>query len=200
MNFYVVNVSGKANLNFTYPSLPSNPVFYLVSNSGTRKEIYPSNKTTGIIDVALRNLTLSLTFKDGSDSDADGKVNGTVSGIVVACNKDITDHPETEGGCFIATAAYGSSLDAHIDVLRNFRDKHLLTNFAGKTFVTLYYTYSPPVADFISKHDTARAATRFALAPIVYSIEYPYLLLLLLIIPAGLVIKRKKLNQTGLTG
>ncbi|MGB5158173.1 MAG: choice-of-anchor D domain-containing protein [Desulfobacterales bacterium] len=190
--------SSGAFLKFTYPSLPEKPVFYQVSKSGTWKEIYPS-KTTGIIDVELNGLTLSLTLKDGSDSDDDGRMNSYASGYIVAGNKNITG-PETEGGCFIATAAYGSSLDAHIDVLRNFRDKHLLTNFAGKTFVSLYYKYSPPVANLISRHDTARAATRFALAPIVYSIEYPYLLLLLLIIPAGLVIKRKKLNQTGLTG
>jgi len=53
------------------------------------------------------------------------------------------------GGCFIATAAYGSSLESHVKVLRQFRDRFLLTNYLGKVFIDLYYTYySPPVAEY----------------------------------------------------
>lgn len=77
------------------------------------------------------------------------------------------------GGCFVATAAYGSYMDSEVMNLRRFRDRSLLTNAPGRMFVDLYYTYSPPVADFISRHESARFAARMALTPVVYSVTYP---------------------------
>jgi len=71
------------------------------------------------------------------------------------------------GGCFIATAAYGSRMEPQVELLREFRDRFLITNSAGKSFVIFYYAYSPPVADFIAKHDTLRAVVRWALLPVV---------------------------------
>jgi len=71
------------------------------------------------------------------------------------------------GGCFIATAAYGSYMEKHVMVLREFRDHFLLTNPMGKAFVDLYYTYSPPVADFITSHDNLRVVVRWSLIPLV---------------------------------
>ena len=71
------------------------------------------------------------------------------------------------GGCFIATAAYGSLMEPHIRILRNFRDRFLLGNTIGDSFIRLYYTYSPPIADFISKHDALRVMVRISLFPIV---------------------------------
>ncbi len=69
--------------------------------------------------------------------------------------------------CFIATAAYGSPMEPHVKILRAFRDRILLVNAIGKGFVRLYYTYSPPIANFIANHDSLRTIVRVSLLPVV---------------------------------
>lgn len=84
--------------------------------------------------------------------------------------------PFFEEHCFIATAAFGSYDNYYVKILRDFRDRFLLTNSPGQSLVRFYYKYSPAAADFISKHKNLRAITRFALMP---AIEISYLALIL---------------------
>jgi len=72
-----------------------------------------------------------------------------------------------KGGCFIATAAYGSPLHPHLDILRDFRDTYLVPHKLGRILVDFYYKYSPFVADIISKHKVLKAVVQIGLLPLV---------------------------------
>jgi hypothetical protein len=76
------------------------------------------------------------------------------------------------GECFIATAAYGTRSAVQIDVLRDFRDEVLMMSAAGRDFVGFYYAASPPLADFIARHEALRTVVREGLVdPVVWAVE-----------------------------
>jgi hypothetical protein len=119
------------------------------------------------------------------------------TGAEINTSSAADDGDKGKSGCFIATAAYGSYLDPHVMVLREFRDKVLLKTKLGQKFVKFYYKHSPPVADFIRKVEALRVATRLALTPMVYALAYPnatamLLLTVLLILMIG---RRKKMEK-----
>ncbi len=76
------------------------------------------------------------------------------------------------GGCFIATAAYGTATAKQLDVLRAFRDDVLLKSTVGSRLVDLYYQVSPPIANFISQHAIVRTLVKeFLIDPIVWVVQ-----------------------------
>jgi len=54
-----------------------------------------------------------------------------------------------------------------VKVLEKVRDEYLLTNSVGRAFVSAYYEYSPPLADYIAEHPVIRKVVRIGLYPIV---------------------------------
>ena len=116
-----------------------------------------------------------------------GDASGTTNPITITMDSDksvtanfeaIPEPPEPadggdgkKGGCFIATAAYGSPLHPHIDILRDFRDQYLMTNKVGQALVNFYYKYSPGIANFISKYKILKTAVRIHLRPLI-SLSY----------------------------
>ena len=119
---------------------------------------------------------------DCVDQDEDGfSPVGGFCGRVDCNDTDATVHPGAKetpddgidsncngnDDCFIATAAFGSPLDTHIDVLRDFRDQVLIPNSLGRRMVTCYYKLSPPIANFIGKSELLKHITRLFLMPVI---------------------------------
>jgi hypothetical protein len=107
------------------------------------------------------------------------------------------------GGCFIATAAYGSKFEKHVQIIRKFRDLYLMPHSIGRAFVRAYYRYSPSMAGFIAGHGTLRMWVRWGLLPLIgfswlvlYLGALPTMLLLVLMVSAGwLCVKKMKFRR-----
>ena len=95
-----------------------------------------------------------------------GRLNLDVN-TAVTTSITVTSSGGGGGGCFIATAAYGSYTAPYVKILREMRDRFLLTHSIGKRFVNLYYKYSPPIANFIANHDNIKILVRLSLLPLV---------------------------------
>ena len=80
----------------------------------------------------------------------------------------------SSGGCFIATAAYGSPLAEEIDVLRNWRDDYLLQSELGRIFVAIYYNLSPPIANHVRVSKVKSQITRKIIEPFVKILSERY--------------------------
>jgi hypothetical protein len=113
--------------------------------------------------------SIILEVKDGGYGDSDGLANGIIvdPGGIGTIEDSYSNFGSNVMGCFIATAAFGSKFEKHVQLLRRFRDLYLMPNIIGRAFVKTYYKYSPPMADFIVKHDFLRTIVRWGLAPLI---------------------------------
>ena len=108
--------------------------------------IYSRGGPLTLIDVTV---TGNTTIPGGVVSDGDGafeiqKVALDLPPIVIPPipNTDFTGS-SSGSGCFIATAAFGSPMAKEVDLLRGFRDKHLMTNSVGRWIVAVYDELNP---------------------------------------------------------
>ncbi len=78
---------------------------------------------------------------------------------------------ESDCGCFVATAAFGSPLSDEVQTLCSFRDEVLMQTKLGRNAVNCYYRLSPPAADFIREKPPLRLFLRLSLKPVIILIK-----------------------------
>ncbi|HEY7733221.1 MAG TPA: CFI-box-CTERM domain-containing protein [Nitrososphaera sp.] len=78
--------------------------------------------------------------------------------------------PQQPSGCLIATAAFGSELTPQVQYLRNFREQYILSTSSGaafmNTFNSVYYSFSPQVADYEREQPWLQGAVKAGLYPL----------------------------------
>ena len=136
--------------------------------------------TVSFVPTVVKTYSATMTIVDSNGATSSVKLIGTgsaTSGGNGGTTGDGTIAPTTSdsggssSGCFIATAAYGSYLDPHVKILRNFRDDVLLKSRPGTAFVKFYYKNSPPIADYIAQHESLRTVFRLLLTPIILFVK-----------------------------
>jgi len=187
---------------YIYGDLCTGEIFQLLpATSGGTQSV--------LLDTAL-NGTLSSFGEDEAGEIYVVGLGGTVDRIAAAPPPAgaVVQVDGGGGGCFIATAAYGSPLAEEVQILRDFRDRYLLTNAPGRLFVATYYRLSPPLARWIAARDLLRAAVRGPLGPTVWwaqlSFVSPFLGFLVgpgclaaLFCAAAIVRFRRRARRTG---
>ncbi len=85
-------------------------------------------------------------------------------------NSTAAQPQQQPSGCLIATAAFGSELTPQVQFLRNFRDHYILSTVSGSafmnTFNTIYYSFSPQVADYERGQPWLQSTVKVALYPL----------------------------------
>jgi len=87
--------------------------------------------------------------------------------------KNLTE-PEN-GGCLIATATFGSELAPQVQFLREIRDNMVLKTVSGTSFMTgfntIYYSFSPAVADLERQNPIFKEAVKVVITPMLSTLS-----------------------------
>ena len=86
-----------------------------------------------------------------------------------------TGTEEEGGGCLIATAAYGTELAPQVQFLREIRDNTVMSTTTGTSFMTgfntLYYSFSPTIADMERDNPMFQDAIRTFITPMISTLS-----------------------------
>jgi hypothetical protein len=150
---------------------PEPVALFLVSSTEGGSVTSPGEGTfpcaLGSMVILMAEASNGYQFANWSgDVDAIADVDAATTTITMDSSYSVrADFQGTSSPCCTVTSAYGTPMAKEIGILRQFRDEYMLTNPVGKTLVDLYYTVSPPIAEFITEHPGLKPIVRVGLAP-----------------------------------
>lgn len=128
--------------------------FVLVDNQETT---YEETKSTD-------SRTLRITFAQGTG-------NIEIIGTQINPSALITSPQQAadDGGCLIATAAYGTEMSPQVQLLREIRDSKVTSTQSGAAFMTMfnqfYYSFSPTISDMERQNPLLKEAVKVTITP-----------------------------------
>jgi hypothetical protein len=169
-----ITMDGSYSITANFESWHPEPVALLiVSSTGGGSVTSPGE---GTFPCALGSMVILMAEADdgyqfanwSGDVDTIADVDAATTTITMDSSYSIrADFKATSRPCCTATAALGTPMAREIGILREFRDEYLLTNQMGTSLADLYYTVSPPIAEFITEHPSLKPLVRAGLAPAV---------------------------------
>jgi hypothetical protein len=146
---------------------------FVLSQDG--KEIYRQHRKSDTGDYSTQYTftkagTVTLT---ASNINGGGQGSSAIINLIVqqgSNNATSQTQQQQPSGCLIATAAFGSELTQQVQFLRNFRDHYILSTVSGSafmnTFNSIYYSFSPQVADYERGQPWLQATVKAGLYPL----------------------------------
>ncbi|OFZ53469.1 MAG: hypothetical protein A2428_02790 [Bdellovibrionales bacterium RIFOXYC1_FULL_54_43] len=137
----------------------SNPIVQRVAIGDVNQAVSGfTNTTTGSDN--LHNL--NFLVRDAAGLIAAGDANCALPNVQTSSIQGFL----SRNRCFIATAAFRSGDAEPVRLLQAFRDQVLMKSGIGRSFVDLYYTWSPPFAEWLIEHPVFRFPVLLVLAPV----------------------------------
>jgi len=132
----------------------------VILREGSQAKILFHNENTSSVNLSLFvNAFLSSLYSTGNENsatDQDGLSSEELNALAGG----------GAGGCFIATASFGTPMHPAVQLFCRFRDQYLSNNAAGRALIGLYYTYSPPLADRIARSGSMMILVQVILTPL----------------------------------
>jgi hypothetical protein len=125
-----------------------------------------------LVQDAIDGETVLQPHQDGEPTgDPEPAVTSSHDGAGEGTNdpeEDEEQEPETTsaGGCFVATAAYGSWSHPDVAALRRFRDEVLVRHRTGRAFIRIYRVVGPRLARLVSPLGASGRAARAVISPL----------------------------------
>ena len=175
-NYSVEIMTGSQVSNFK-PS--SNSLMLTVDDDAPILVIVPKLLLVGPYEVQLNGSPIDFKQYYQNSTHSWIRIDPTEDGsiMIIDTSKQAFDQvsQQSQGGCLIATATFGSEMAPQVQQLRELRDNTLLQTNSGSAFMAgfnqFYYSFSPTIADWERQNPVFKEAVKLTITPLLTSLS-----------------------------